>query len=307
VIEQEKKLGADKNAIVATMRDCVNAISKWTQSYRAVGSDAQAQSAPQPGGVWTSFQGSSQVVVLSPSMYTTERSFGSSIQQLSSDAFVADPKSVSGKQSADASKVQVNATHCWVGPEQVQNSNSHGGKHGQPEQYIELAFMQSQNVVSVLLQGGCVHTSVLEESPATTMDSNAGVPASQSAPQSLASAVPLSRFALPSSGLTLSTITGDPQQTIDGMGELIDWSVMLKKNAPEKFLKRPPVRFIFDLVKFVGESVGAEFMPESVAGADWESVQASKQSKSDYMDSVSRLLCSLVLVMGWWCVVVLGD
>ena len=73
---------------------------------------------------------------------------------------------------------------------------------------------------------------------------------------------------------------------------MLDWSTLLKKNPPEKFLKRPPVRFLFDLVKYVGEIVmtmtagKSKFLPESLLQADWEVVSATKQSKIDFMQEV---------------------
>jgi hypothetical protein len=73
---------------------------------------------------------------------------------------------------------------------------------------------------------------------------------------------------------------------------VLDWSALLKKNPPEKFLKRPPVRFLFDLVKYIGEVVlmqttaQAKFLPDKLIQADWDAVSASKQSKIDFMQEV---------------------
>ena len=93
-------------------------------------------------------------------------------------------------------------------------------------------------------------------------------------------------------GLTMASCCGSTEQTALALADVLDWSTLLKKNPPEKFLKRPPVRFLFDLVKYVGEIVmmmtagKSKFLPESLLQADWEVVSATKQSKIDFMQEV---------------------
>ncbi|OZA29819.1 MAG: hypothetical protein B7X93_05375, partial [Hydrogenophilales bacterium 17-61-9] len=49
--------------------------------------------------------------------------------------------------------------------------------------------------------------------------------------------------------------------------------------------QRPPVRFIFDLIKFLGEALPG-WLPADVVSADWEAVSSNKQAKSEYMEAV---------------------
>jgi hypothetical protein len=87
-------------------------------------------------------------------------------------------------------------------------------------------------------------------------------------------------------GITLSTCDGEPESTAKAMSDVIDWTILLKKNSPEKFLKRPPVRFLFDLFKFVVETIPGS-LPDSIRSADWDTVASSKQGKLDFMNEVS--------------------
>ena len=97
-------------------------------------------------------------------------------------------------------------------------------------------------------------------------------------------------------GLALAACNGSTEQTAQALADLIDWSTLLKKNPPEKFLKRPPVRFLFDLIKYIGEIVTVQtsgkfkFLPDSLLQADWETVSATKQSKIDFMQEVATLI-----------------
>jgi hypothetical protein len=66
----------------------------------------------------------------------------------------------------------------------------------------------------------------------------------------------------------------------------MDWEVLLKKNPPDKFLRRPPVRFLFDVFQYVGTHVASGLLPAMVGQAEWDTVSASKQNKVDFMESV---------------------
>ena len=81
---------------------------------------------------------------------------------------------------------------------------------------------------------------------------------------------------------------------------MISWTALLKKTPPEKFLNRPPVRFLFDLFQFCGlQSQGpglgsgsgsgvdvdtSELLPSTITKADWAVVSATKQTKIDFME-----------------------
>ena len=82
--------------------------------------------------------------------------------------------------------------------------------------------------------------------------------------------------------------------TGQALGDVIDWPVIIKKNPPDKFLKRPPVRFLYDLFKFIHETLTKCNKPEKVflsdvVTNDWDSVVGvDKHSKVNYMNEVSR-------------------
>lgn len=90
-------------------------------------------------------------------------------------------------------------------------------------------------------------------------------------------------------GLSLSTMNGeDLSLTAKGLGESIDWVTLLKKNPPEKFLKRPPVRFIFDVIKFISIS-NPGFLSNNLESSAWEEVGEDKVSKVKFMEEVIDL------------------
>eukprot|EP01038_Epipyxis_sp_PR26KG_P007305 gene7305-9952_t len=97
-------------------------------------------------------------------------------------------------------------------------------------------------------------------------------------------------------GLKLQTCDGNNTDlTCASLGDVIDWQVLLKRNPPEKFLKRPPVRFLFDLIKFIG-SYNPSFFPISLDNATWEIVGSEKQSKLDFMQEVINFISSYLKV-----------
>lgn len=77
-------------------------------------------------------------------------------------------------------------------------------------------------------------------------------------------------------GVNLSNCKGEIDLTAQSLGQVIKWPLLLKKTPPEKFLERPPVRFLFDLFVFCAVNSPALF-PSSILNADWAVVSASKQ------------------------------
>jgi hypothetical protein len=86
-------------------------------------------------------------------------------------------------------------------------------------------------------------------------------------------------------GLTLATVEPQHELTSAALADVFDWTALIKSNAPEKFLKRPPVRFLFDMIKFIGSN-NPGFLDESLESADWAVVGADKSSKLDFMEKV---------------------
>lgn len=79
-------------------------------------------------------------------------------------------------------------------------------------------------------------------------------------------------------------------------GQLIDWQTLLKHHEASKFLKRPPVRFLFDLLVHLCDHYlccCSSATPEEVAPkdgeallrrGDWSLVGVSRESKTSYLD-----------------------
>ena len=86
-------------------------------------------------------------------------------------------------------------------------------------------------------------------------------------------------------GVSLASIEPKFELTAIALADVFDWSDLIKSNQLEKFLKRPPVRFLFDLIRFVGGN-NAGFLDEALSTADLAVVGADKASKIDFMEKV---------------------
>lgn len=99
-----------------------------------------------------------------------------------------------------------------------------------------------------------------------------------------------SEIRLPSSGLTLSTCNGDAEVTLKAIAEVLDWSSLLKTHDPIRFLRRPPVRFLFDLFQVLANAGDGHACPESIKtvilSADWATLSQSREGKVSYMDNI---------------------
>ena len=101
-------------------------------------------------------------------------------------------------------------------------------------------------------------------------------------------------------GVTLANAQGDVPLTAAALADVISWPALLKKTPPEKFLSRPPVRFLFDLFQFCGARLreaaggGVDVMPADVTGAAWDAVGATKESKVAFMDAALAWLAGAV-------------
>lgn len=79
------------------------------------------------------------------------------------------------------------------------------------------------------------------------------------------------------------------KDTAQAMGDLLDWTVLLKQHDPIKFLRRPPVRFLFDLFQHLANQYKccvSQRLPVLLTPADWADVAASRETKTAYMDGV---------------------
>lgn len=90
-------------------------------------------------------------------------------------------------------------------------------------------------------------------------------------------------------GIGLPECNGEIETTATCVADILDWTVLLKKNSPDKFLKRPPVRFLFDLFKYIAELYPG-YLPSNIHNGDWAVVGVTKESKTEFMEEVSQLL-----------------
>ena len=141
-----------------------------------------------------------------------------------------------------------------------------------------------KSLSSLTLQGGSVTSTVVTKACTSSLAAPAPV-AGPTVPTPAATTLPC--------GLTLATCDGDNLDlTSAAIADLISWPSLIKKNEPSKFLKRPPVRFLFDLFRALHDatlaSSGASQCFLSTATAqEWETgVSVDKQSKVAYMQQI---------------------
>ena len=86
---------------------------------------------------------------------------------------------------------------------------------------------------------------------------------------------------------------GDMSATINSINDVFQWSEILKKTLPEKYLIRPPVRFLFDLFTYCSKNF-EDLFPIELSTSLWDDVGNCKQSKLDYisimLDFISNYL-----------------
>ena len=85
-------------------------------------------------------------------------------------------------------------------------------------------------------------------------------------------------------GIGIEGVSEDMVQTKEMLAEIINWPTLLKSTPPEKLLGRPPVRFLFDLIKLIRRTTGFG-EEEEWAAVEWASLK-SKGDKINFMDSV---------------------
>jgi len=133
------------------------------------------------------------------------------------------------------------------------------------KQYLQINLGQEMQVSTVITQGG----EVLAPAPKPL--------APVKAPES---AVPQP---VTLSGKGVADVNQESDQTEIMMGEMISWEALLKTTPPKKLLKRPPVRFLFDLFNKVSEETG--YISEIVSSVKWEEL-GGKKDKLQFMDRV---------------------
>ena len=212
-------------------------------------------------------------------------------------AFTAATAAASG--SVGAAAIAVDGDYCWS--HSVSDAESGGAPTAAPAatEPLVLRIPAGRQLTSLVLQGGALRrmqTSMPHGSSSASADSGGsgkGGDSSRDKPSSrlleeqvglLAQQAQTSGLKLPC-GITLGSCDGNIEMTAAALGDVMDWSQLLKSNPPEKFLKRPPVRFMFDLVHFIALS-NPGYMPEELSEAQWPVVGLDKASKLEFMNKV---------------------
>jgi hypothetical protein len=154
-----------------------------------------------------------------------------------------------------------------------------------------LCIPPSEIVSSILLQSGfAINNSNNDNNDINIINKHSSVVS-----HSNHSKAPLPAVELPC-GISLASLEPRVELTSNALGDVIDWTILLKSSAPEKFLKRPPVRFLFDLIRYIGDTNDG-FLDSTLAFADWATVGVDKASKILFMDNVSTF--SLCIDYSW--------
>ncbi len=113
----------------------------------------------------------------------------------------------------------------------------------------------------------------------------------------------LSDVRLPSVEFNLLNLTGEPTDTASALSVVMEWSSLLKRQDPLKFLKRPPVRFLFDLFKHLATKVAVRMdddgvektlFPVQIRESTWEETSKDKASKIQYMRHCIQFIATCI-------------
>jgi hypothetical protein len=211
---------------------------------------------------------------------------------------VVDTKAVKHANGDFMRAITPGSDYCWVAGTKEQRSEirrksvepKSGSGNGEDESCLEFILRDARAVSGLTLRGGSIHITTHELAAGESnqhedADNNTCADTADISTSTYQSAVTLP------SGVTLETCDGETDTTAKAIGDVIQWSALIKKNSPEKFLKRPPVRFLFDLFKFIATS-HPNIMPASIGSADWDTVGASKQAKLDFMNEIITFVSS---------------
>jgi hypothetical protein len=189
----------------------------------------------------------------------------------------------------NATLIAIDSSSSWTSPINNLTSQSTPSSSSSSSSLI-LYIPPSEIVSSILLQSGFAINNNNDNN-----DININKHSSVVSHDSNHSKAPLPAVELPC-GISLASLEPRVELTSNALGDVIDWTILLKSSAPEKFLKRPPVRFLFDLIRYIGDTNDG-FLDSSLAFADWTTVGVDKASKILFMDNVSSF--SLCIVCSW--------
>ena len=178
-----------------------------------------------------------------------------------------------------ATLIAIDSSSSWSSPIPINNLTSQTSSSSSS---LILCIPPSEIVSSILLQSGFA---INNNNNNNDINKHSSVVS-----HSNHSKAPIPAVELPC-GISLASLEPRVELTSNALGDVIDWTILLKSSAPEKFLKRPPVRFLFDLIRYIGDTNDG-FLDSTLAFADWATVGVDKASKILFMDNVSSFcLC----------------
>ena len=135
--------------------------------------------------------------------------------------------------------------------------------------FIQVSLPEVQYISNLIIQGGMIPQ---------------GMQTTKSDSSSASNALNHKKFTLPC-GYGLDNCNGSIENTIPLLADIISWETLIKKNPPEKFLARPPVKFLFDLINYV---VRVSNLPvyQTSEEINWEIVGSTKENKMLFIDKV---------------------
>jgi hypothetical protein len=163
-------------------------------------------------------------------------------------------------------RAAIDGPESWVISSLASASAPAGGANCLP--YMEITLPQPVHLATVTIQGGIVPEGMQAQSARQEDTSSGGG----------------GKYVLPC-GLGFDDCDGSVEHTVRLLGDVISWESLIKKNPPEKFLVRPPVRFLFDLICYVVRISSLEVY-QTKEETSWEVVSATKDSKMEFIGKV---------------------
>lgn len=69
---------------------------------------------------------------------------------------------------------------------------------------------------------------------------------------------------------------------------IIQWSGLIKSKSPLQFLKKPPIKFLYDLICFISKNYPNLFPPS--LSTPWEIVNQSRETKAEFMENLLKFI-----------------
>mmetsp|Transcript_6634 Transcript_6634/g.10871 ORF Transcript_6634/g.10871 Transcript_6634/m.10871 type:complete len:839 (+) Transcript_6634:1849-4365(+) len=145
--------------------------------------------------------------------------------------------------------------------------------------FIEVTFIRSEELAFIAVQGG--HTFPQSEKP-----------------------IQDDIFSVLPCGLGIQDCDGTIEKTVTALSDVLSWKTITKSNSPETFLVRPPVRFLFDVIKAVDTITGTHLISgvddevdsREAACGDWSVVGVNKETKLAFMEKVLMGVSAKILL-----------